>query len=142
MHLNGQHFTVSTSRYDSLRCLRSCTGNCTLLPGFLPVRFPHSKYIWRLLCHVLCHGICCFLAGNFVFYMADIFNAYTIASLFIALAVSPCCGASSDRIPTPSKISTFTDFSSNFWARTMRRLSTTTTISRAAILRCPLLFTG
>jgi len=89
-HVNEQPFTVSTSRYDRLRRLRASAGNCTLLPGFRPVRFPHSTYICRLLYHgFFCQGICCFLAGNFVLYMAGIFNSYTGASLFVALTDSP-----------------------------------------------------
>jgi len=90
MLINGQPFTVSTIRNDSLRRLRASAGNCTLLPEFRPVRFPHRTYIWRLLYHgFFCHGICCFLAGNFMLYMAGIFNAYANASLFMALTESP-----------------------------------------------------
>jgi len=86
MLINGQPFTVSTNRYDSLRRLRSSAGNCTLLPEFRPVRFSHSTYIWRLLYHgFFCHGICCFLAGNFVLYMAGVFDSYTSATLFIIM---------------------------------------------------------
>jgi len=89
MPINGQPFTVSTIRNDNLRRLRASAGNYTLLPEFRPVRFPHSTYVWRLLHHGFCHGICCFLAGNFVLYMAGVFNSFTSASLFIAMTVSP-----------------------------------------------------
>jgi hypothetical protein len=137
MHINGQPFTVSTIRNDNLRRLFASAGNFTLLPKFRPVRFPHSTYIWRLLYHGLfCHVICCFLTGDFVLYMAGVFNAYSKASLFIAMT-PPCCVASFERIPTPWTISTSTDFSSNFRARTMIRISSTT-ISGATILGCPL----
>jgi len=88
--INGQPFTVSTIRNDNLRSLRASAGNCTLLPEFRPVRFPHSTYVWRFLYHgFFCHGICCFLVGNFVLYMAGVFNPFTKASLFIAMTDSP-----------------------------------------------------
>jgi len=90
MLVNGQHFNVSTIRNDSLRRLRAFAGNCTLLPEFRPVQFPHSTYIWRLLYHgFFCHGICCFLTGTFLLYMAGVFRSYSNAPLFIAMTDSP-----------------------------------------------------
>ena len=90
MRINGQSFSVSTTRYEDLRRLRASAGNCTPLPVFEPVHFPHSTHIWRLLYDVFfCQGICCFLAGGFVLFMAGVFNSYTSASLFIALTDSP-----------------------------------------------------
>jgi len=90
MRVNGQSFSVSTTRYEDLRLLRASAGNCTLLPVFDPVHFPRSTHIWRLLYDVFfCHDICCFLAGGFVLFMAGIFNSYSSASLFIALTDSP-----------------------------------------------------
>ena len=89
MRVNGQTFPVPTTCYEDLRRLRASAGNCTLLPVFDPVYFPHSTHIWRLLCDVFCHDICCFLAAGFVLYMAGTFNSYSSASLFIALTDSP-----------------------------------------------------
>jgi hypothetical protein len=89
MRINGQPFTVSTNSDDNLKRLRASGNNCTLLSEFRPVRLPQSTYIWRLLYHVFfCHVICCFLAGNFVLYMAGLFDSYTDASLFIAMTDS------------------------------------------------------
>jgi len=90
MLINGQPFTVSTERYDNLRRLRASDGSCTLFPEFRPVRFPHSTYIRRFLYYCFfCQGICCFLAGNLVLYMAGLFDSYNAASLFIAMTDSP-----------------------------------------------------
>jgi len=141
MRVNGQSFSVSTTRYEDLRRLRACAGNCTLLPVFNPVHFPHSTHIWRLLYVFFCHNLCCFLAGCFVLYMAGIFNSYSSTSLFIALTDSPCCGASYDRNQTRWTVSTSTDISLNFRTSTMKKISTSTK-SRVAVLRLPLLFTG
>jgi hypothetical protein len=89
MLVNGQPFNVFTIRNVALRRLRADAGNCTLLPEFRPVRFPHSRYIWRLLWHgFFCQGICCFLTGAFVLYMVGVFSSYTYASLFIAMTLS------------------------------------------------------
>jgi hypothetical protein len=90
MLTNGIPFTASTGRHDSLRRLHASAGNCTLLPEFVPARFPHHIHIWRLLYNgIFCQGICSFLAGPFVLYMAGVFNTFTHASLFIALSDSP-----------------------------------------------------
>lgn len=90
MLINGMPFTVSNIRYGSLRRLRTAAGNCTLLSQFRPVRYPHSTHIWRLLYNgFFCHGICCFLAGPFVLFMAGVFDSFTHATLFIALTDSP-----------------------------------------------------
>ena len=133
MHINGQHFTVSTIRNDSLKRLRVSAGNCTLLSDFRPVRFPHSTYIWRLLYHgFFCHDICCFLTGKFVLYMAGVFHSYTNTSLFITMR-PPCCVEFSDKIPTPWTIATSTNFSLNLPARTIMR-TFSTMIFRATIL--------
>jgi hypothetical protein len=89
MLVNWQPFNNSTIRNAGLRPLRADAGNCTLLPEFRHVRFPHSRYIWRLLYHgFFCQSICCFLTGNFVLYMAGVYSSYTIASLFIAITGS------------------------------------------------------
>jgi len=73
MRKNGIPFTVSTVRHTSMSRLRKLAGNCTLLPEFRPVRFPHNTHIWRLLYDgIFCHGICCFLTGPFVLYMAGV----------------------------------------------------------------------
>ena len=72
MRINGLSFSVSTTRHEDLRRLRASAGNCTLLPVFDHVHFPHSTHIWRLLYDVFYHGICCFLAGGFVLFMAGV----------------------------------------------------------------------
>ena len=90
MLINGQPFTATTEPYHNLRRLRASAGNCTLLPEFCPVRFPHSTHIRRFLHDCFfCQDICCLLAGNFVLHMAGIFDTYNLASLFIAMSDSP-----------------------------------------------------
>jgi len=102
MLVNGQPFNVSTIRNVGLRRLRASNGNCTLLPEFPSVRFPHSTYIWRLLYHgFFCHGICCFLTGTFVLYMAGVFSSYTNASSFIAMTGCPLLRRIFRQVPDP-----------------------------------------
>ena len=102
MRINGIAFTVSTVRHSSMSRLRQVAGNCTLLPEFRPVRFPHNTHIWRLLYNgFFCQGICCFLTGPFVLYMAGVFGSFTHASLFIALSDSPLIRCIFRRVPDP-----------------------------------------
>jgi len=80
MHINGMPFTVSTVRHASLRRLRSLAGNYTLLPEFRPVRYPHNTQVWRILYNgFFCQGVCSFLTGPFVLYMAGVFDSFTHA---------------------------------------------------------------
>ena len=73
-------FTVSTVRHTSLRRLRALAGNCTLLPEFRPVRYPHNTQVWRILYNgFFCQGVCSFLTGPFVLYMAGVFDSFTHA---------------------------------------------------------------
>jgi hypothetical protein len=140
MLVYGQPFNVSTIRNVSLRRLSADAGNCTLLPEFRPVRFPHSRYIWPLLHHgFYCEGICYFLASTFMFYMAVVFISYMNASLFVAMTDCPLLRRISDKILTPWTISTSMDFSLNMstWTQTMKIFST---IFRATILGCRLFF--
>ena len=59
-----------------------------MLPEFRPVRFPHDAIIWQLLYNCFyCQDICCFLAGQFVLYMAGVFETYNTACLFIAMRI-------------------------------------------------------
>jgi len=89
MLVNGLPFPATSTHYDDLRSLRASAGNGTLLPTFTPQDFPHSRYIWRLLYHCFfCHGVCSFLTGSFVLFMAGIFNVYTSASIFVAMSES------------------------------------------------------
>jgi len=90
MLINGRPFTVSTERFDILRRMRASAGTSPLLPEFRPVRFPYDDDIYQLLFKCFySQGICCFLAGQFVLYMAGIFHTFTTASLFIAMNNSP-----------------------------------------------------
>jgi len=76
---------VSTERFDILRRMRASAGTSPLLPEFRPVRFPYDADIWELLYKCFySQGICCFLAGQFVLYMAGIFQTFNAASLLIA----------------------------------------------------------
>jgi len=103
MRINGMPFTVSTVRHASLRRLRTLAGNCTLLPEFRPVRYHHNTHIWRLLYNgFFCQGICCFLTGPFVLYMAGVSDSFTHASLFIALSDSPLIRCIFRKVPDPT----------------------------------------
>ena len=102
MRINGIPFTVSTVRHSSMSRLREAAGNCALLPEFRPIRFPHNTHIWRLLYNgFFSQGICCFLTGPFVLYMAGVFDSFTHASLFIALSDSPLIRCIFRRVPDP-----------------------------------------
>ena len=80
--INGRPFTVSTERFDILRRMRASAGTSLLLPEFRPLRFPYDADIWQLLYKCFCfQGICCFLARQFVLYMAGIFQTFNAASL-------------------------------------------------------------
>ena len=85
MLINDRPFTVSTDRFDILRRMRTSIGNTPLLTEFRPVRFPYGDDVYRLLFKCFySQGICCFLAGQYVLYMAGIFETFNAASLFIA----------------------------------------------------------
>ena len=80
--INERPFTVSTERFDILRRMRASAGTSPLLPEFRPVRFPYEADIWQLLYKCFySQGICCFLARQFVLYMAGIFQTFNAASL-------------------------------------------------------------
>ena len=90
MLINGRPFAASSERFDILRRMRASAGNTPLLPEFRPVRFPHGDDVYQLLFKCLySQGICSFLAGQFVLYMAGIFHTFHTASLFIAMNNSP-----------------------------------------------------
>ena len=90
MLINGRPFAVSTERFDILRRMCPSAGTSPLLSEFRPVRFPYDADIWQLLYKCsYSQGICCFLAGQFVLYMAGTFQTFNAASLFITLLATP-----------------------------------------------------
>ena len=90
MLMNGRPFTAPTEHLDILRRMRASAGTSPLLPEFRPVRFPFEADIYQLLYKCFySQGICCFLAGQFVLYMAGIFHTFNTASLFIAMTNAP-----------------------------------------------------
>jgi len=111
MLINGRPFTVSTERFDILKRMRVYAGTSPLLSEFRPVRFPHDADIWQLLYKCFySQGICCFLAGQFVLYMAGIFQTFNIASLFIAMTNSPFLQLLFRLSPEPLDIVYFKEF--------------------------------
>jgi len=91
--------------------MRTSAGNSPLLPEFRPVRFPYDADIWQLLHRCFySQGICCFLAGQFVLYMAGIFQTFNTASLFIAMTNSPFLQLLFRLSPEPLDIFYFKEF--------------------------------
>ena len=102
---------VSTERFDILRRMRASAGTSPLLPEFRPVRFPYDADIWELLYKCFySQGICCFLAGQFVLYMAGIFQTFNATSLFIAMTNSPFLQLLFRLSPEPLDIFYFKEF--------------------------------
>jgi len=111
MLINGRPFTVSTERFDILRRMRASAGNTPLLPEFRPVRFPHSDDVHQLLFKCFySQGICCFLARQFVLYLAGIFHTFHTASLFIAMNNSPFLQLLFRLSPKPIDVFYFKEF--------------------------------
>ena len=111
MLINGRPFTVSTERFDILRRMRASAGNTPLFPEFRPVRFPHGDDVHQLLFKCFYSpGICCFLARQFVLYMAGIFHTFHTASLFKAMNNSPFLQLLFRLSPKPIDVFYFKEF--------------------------------
>ena len=85
MLFSGCSFPGTTSELDNARRLLQNVGRISPYPEFLPVRFPHRDIIFLLLLCLHEHGVCCFLSGGFVIYIAGLYTSYRYASMFVAL---------------------------------------------------------
>jgi len=70
MLVDGKHFPGSTFYVDTYNTLRSIAGNASSFTEFVPVHFPNIRTFHKLLYLFYRHGLCCFMTGNFVSYLA------------------------------------------------------------------------
>ena len=124
MLIKGRPFTVSTERFDNLRRMHASVGNTPLLTEFRPVRFPYGDDVYQLLFKCFySQGISCFLAGQYVLYMAGIFQTFNAASLFIATTNAHFLQLLFRLSPEPTlTFSTSKNSSSYLWKQTMKTI--------------------
>jgi len=70
MLVDGKQFSGSTFYVDTYNTLRSIAGNASRFTEFKPVFFPNILTFHKLLFLFYRHGLCCFMTGSFVSYIA------------------------------------------------------------------------
>ena len=85
MLVNGKHFPGSTFYVDTQNTLRSIAGNASMFTEFVPVHFPNIRTFHKLLFHFYRHGLCCFMTGSFVSYIACFLTLFRAATIYMVL---------------------------------------------------------
>jgi len=72
MLVDGKQFPGSTFYVDTYNTLRSIAGNASSFTEFVPFQFPNIRTYHKLLFLFYRHGLCCFMTGSFVSYLAGL----------------------------------------------------------------------
>jgi hypothetical protein len=89
MLVDGSMFNASTSYYNTDRRLQMHIGHIGRFIEFQPRSLPLKGIMASFLFKLYLHGLCCFLTGSFVYYIAGTYQAYAAAILFIAMDDTP-----------------------------------------------------
>jgi len=76
MLVNGERFSGSTSYADKYTTLRTIAGNSSWFTEFKPVQFPAISTFHRLSFPFYRHGLCGFITGSFVSYIAGYVDSF------------------------------------------------------------------
>jgi len=85
MLVDGKQFPGSTFYVDTYNTLRSIAGNASRFTEFVPVHFPNMRTIHKLLFLFYTHGLCCFMTGSFVSYLAGFLTFFRAVSIYMVL---------------------------------------------------------
>jgi hypothetical protein len=89
MLVNGRSFGGTTHYLDAYRHLLASKDHLPWLSEINPLaRFPHQRFIQRLLYLFHVHGPCCYLTGSLLYYSTGLFNAFNSAGIFMVLTQS------------------------------------------------------
>ena len=76
MLIYGKMFYGSASYVDKNNILHSIAGNASWFNEFILIQFPAIRTFHKFLFHFYRHGLCCFMTGSFVSYIADVLNFF------------------------------------------------------------------
>jgi hypothetical protein len=83
MLVDGKQFPGSTFYVDTYNTLRSIACNASRFTEFVPVHFPNIRTFHKLLFYR--HGLCCFMTGSFVSYLAGFLTFFRAVSIYMFL---------------------------------------------------------
>ena len=89
MLFSEKRFHSSSLALENARRLLQTVGRISPYPEFYPDPFPHRKVIFFLLLRLYQKGVCCFLTGEFLSYLAGICTTYNHAAMVVALTDIP-----------------------------------------------------
>ena len=85
MLIDGPKFYGSTSYVDKHNAFRSVAGNASSFTEFIPIHFPSIRTFHKLLFHFHSHGLCSFMTGRFVSYIAGFLTFFRGVSVYMIL---------------------------------------------------------
>jgi len=77
MLIDGQRFHGSSSYVDKYNTLLPIAGNASWFAEFVLIHFPSIRTFHKLLFHFYRHGLCCFITGSFVLYIAGLLTFFS-----------------------------------------------------------------
>jgi len=85
MLIDRKKFHGSTSYVDKHNTMLSVAGNASWFTEFVPIHFPSIRTFHKLLFHFYRHGLCCFMTGSFVSYIAGALTFFLAISGYMIL---------------------------------------------------------
>jgi len=85
MLIDGKKFHGSTFYVDKHNSLRSLAGNASWFTEFVPIHFPSTRTFHKILFHFYWHGLCCFITGSFVLYIAGFLTFFRGVTIYMVL---------------------------------------------------------
>ena len=77
MLVDGKQFRGSTFYVDTYNTLRSIAGNASRFAEIKPVHFPNILIFHKLIFFFYRQGLCCFMTGSFVSYLAGFLTFFS-----------------------------------------------------------------
>jgi len=87
MVVEGKQFPGSTFYVDTYNTFSTIAGNASSFTEFVPVHFPNIRTFHKLLFLFYWHGLCCFMTGSFVSYLAGFLTFFRAFSIYMVLEV-------------------------------------------------------
>ena len=86
MLFSDKRFDGSSLALANAQRLLRTVGRISPFPEFYPGPFPNREVLFLLLLRLYTRGVCCYLTGEFISYLAGVFHSYNHASMVVALS--------------------------------------------------------